>query len=153
MADRKPRLPATAEERATELAARKRVAALVSGGLHFKIKREGAQVQGQRGSGSAKLVALITSKSFTPEVTLDLRGLPAVQPRDAIAGFVNMHHRRGVKRMLIAFDPASGEADAPGGLDAIIAGLTLGPAAALVRAFASARENLGGNAALAVLLI
>jgi len=153
MPDRKPRLPASPEERANEVAARKRVAALVSGGLHFKIKREGNTVQGQRGSGSAKLVALITSKNFTPEVTLDLRGLPDVVPRDAIAGFVNMHHRRGVKRMLIAFDPSSGEADAKGGLDAIITGLTMGPAAALVRAFASARENLGGNAALTVLLI
>ncbi len=153
MPDRKPRLPATAEERANEVAARKRVAALVSGGLHFKIKREGNTVQGQRGSGSAKLVALITSKTFTPEVTLDLRGLPNVIPRDAIAAFVNMHHRRGVKRLLIAFDLSSDEAGAQGGLDTMITALTLGPAAALVRAFASARENLGGNAAFAVLLI
>jgi DNA-nicking Smr family endonuclease len=146
-------LPASAEERTRELAARKRVAALVSGGLHFKIKRDGGRIQGQRGTGSAKLIARLTSKGFSPEVTLDLRGLPTVNARDAIASFVSVHHRRGVKQMSIAFDLPSGEADADTALDLIVAALTLGPAAALVRAFSSARESLGGNAALTVLLI
>jgi DNA-nicking Smr family endonuclease len=144
---------ASAEERTRELAARKRVAALVSGGLHFKIKREGGRIQGQRGASSAKLVARLTSKGFSPEVTLDLRGQPTVNARDAIAGFVSVHHRRGVQQMSIVFDPPSGEADADSALEMIVAALTLGPAAALVRAFSSARESLGGNTALAVLLI
>ncbi len=153
MADRKPRQPANPEERANELAARKRVAALVSGGVHFKIKREGGRVQGQRGSGSAKLLARITSKTFTPEVTLDLRGQPFAAARDAIAGFIKVHHRRGVQQLLITFDPPSEEAGAESALEAVIAGLTMGAASALVRAFASARDNLGGDTALAVLLI
>jgi DNA-nicking Smr family endonuclease len=151
----KPRpKPAPTEERTRELAARKRVAALVSGGLHFKLKRDGGQIHGQRGSGSAKLIARLTSKGFAPEVTLDLRGLSAtVNARDAISSFLSVHHRRGVKQLLIAFDPPSGEADAESALETVVAALTLGAAAALVRAFASARDNLGGNAALVVLLI
>jgi DNA-nicking Smr family endonuclease len=149
-----PRLPrANPEERTRELAARKRIVALVSGGLHFKIKREGGSIQGQRGTGSAKLIARLTSKSFSPEVTLDLRGQPSVTARDAIAGFLRVHHRRGVKQMVILFDPASGEADADSALEVIVSALTLGQAAALVRAFSTPRESLGGNAALAVLLI
>jgi DNA-nicking Smr family endonuclease len=156
-APRSPRVerpqPASAEERTRELAARKRVAALVSGGLHFKIKREDGRIQGQRGASSTKLVTRLTSKGFSPEVTLDLRGQPTVNARDAIAGFVSVHHRRGVQQMSIVFDPPSGEADADSALEMIVAALTLGPAAALVRAFSSARESLGGNTALAVLLI
>jgi DNA-nicking Smr family endonuclease len=149
-----PRPPRpSAEERTLELAARKRVAALVSGGLHFKIKREAGRIQGQRGAGSPKLAARLTSKGFAPEVTLDLRGLPSVNARDAIAGFVSVHHRRGVKQMSIVFDPPSGETDADSALEMIVAALTLGPAAALVRAFSNAHESLGGTTALAVLLI
>jgi DNA-nicking Smr family endonuclease len=144
---------ASAEERTRELAARKRVAALVSGGLHFHVKRDGSRIQAQRGAGSAKLMTRLTSKGFSPEVTLDLRGLPTVNARDAIASFVTVHHRRGVQQMSIVFDPPSGEADADSAFEIIVAALTLGPAAALVRAFSSARENLGGTSALVVLLI
>jgi DNA-nicking Smr family endonuclease len=150
----KPRTQrATPEDRARELAARKRVATLVSGGLHFKIKREGDRIQGQRGGSSPKVLARLTSKGFAPEVTLDLRGQPLSNARDAIAGFVSVHHRRGVKQMSIVFDPLPAEGDDADALEKLVAALTLGPVAALVRAFSSARENLGGNAALAVLLI
>jgi DNA-nicking Smr family endonuclease len=82
-----------------------------------------------------------------------LRGQPTADAREAIARFVSVHHRRGVQQLSIAFDPASGEAHGVSALETIVAALTLGPAAALVRAFSSARENLGGNAALLVLLI
>jgi hypothetical protein len=144
---------ASPEERTRELAARKRVAALVSGGLHFKIKRDGDRIQGQRGAGSAKLMARLTSKSFTPEVTLDLRGQPIVNARDAIAGFVSVHHRRGVKQLSIVFDPPSADADAESELEMIVAALTLGPVAALVRAFSTASQSVDRNPALSVLLI
>lgn len=156
MADRptQPRRQrATPEERANELAARKRVAALVSGGLHFKIKREGDRVQGQRVASASKLIARLTSKSFSPEVTLDLRGQPHATFRDAIAGFVGVHHRRGVQQISILFDPSAAEGETASALEALIDGLTMGAAAPLIRAFASARETRGVEAALAVLLI
>jgi DNA-nicking Smr family endonuclease len=144
---------AAPEDRERELAARKRVAALSSGGLHFKVKREGDRIQGQRGNSSAKALARLTSKSFSPEVTLDLRGQPLANARDAIAGFASVHHRRGVKQMAILFDPAAAEGGAEDALDQLARALTLGPVAPLVRAFSSARESSAANAALVVLLI
>lgn len=149
-----PRLPGRGapEDRARELAARKRVAGLVSGGLHFKIKREASRIQGQRGAGTAKLAARLASKGFAPEVTLDLRAKPADDAGEAIATFVRAHHRRGVRQLSISFDPTPGE-DPDSMLEAIIAALTRGPVAELVRGFSSAHESLGGDAVLTVLLI
>lgn len=149
-----PRLPSRAdpEERARELAARKRVAGLVSGGLHFKIKREGARIVGQRGAGTPKLAARLASKGFAAEVTLDLRAQPADHAGEAIAAFVRAHHRRGVRQLSISFEPTPGdEPDAM--LDAVVAALTRGPVAELVRGFSSAHASLGGDGVLTVLLI
>lgn len=148
--------PSTATARSVEAAARKRFAGLVAGGLHFKIKQEAGRIQGQRGAGSSKLAARVAGKGFTPEVTLDLRGKPFSEARDAIAQFVSAQHGRGVKQMSIMFDAAlageeGSEADSP--VAAIIKALTLGASAALVRAFSTAHESRGGNSALAVLLI
>jgi DNA-nicking Smr family endonuclease len=150
-----PRLPSRAdpEKRALELAARKRVAALLSGGVHFKIREDAGRIHGERGSGSAKLAARVGSKHFSPEVTLDLRARPAAEAEEAIANFVRMHHRRGVRQLSIVFDPVPGAEGAASALEPIVAALTRGQSAALVRAFSSAHESLGGAATLAVLLI
>ena len=148
-----PGQPVTAEARGIEAAARKRVAGLVAGGLHFKIKREPGRIQGQRGAGSSKLAARVAGKGFAPETSLDVREKPADEARDAIANFVSAQHRRGVKQLSIVFGaaPAGDEADSV--LEAIVKALTLGASAALVRAFSTAHETRGGNSALAVLLI
>jgi DNA-nicking Smr family endonuclease len=150
-----PRLPSRAdpEKRALELAARKRVAALISGGVHFKIRRDAGRIHGERGAGSAKLAARVGSKHFSPEVTLDLRARPAAHTEEAVANFVRTHHRRGVQQLSILFDPAPDADEAASALEAIVAALTHGQSAALVRAFSSGHESLGGAAALAVLLI
>lgn len=150
-----PRLPSRAdpESRALELAARKRVAALLSGGVHFKVREDAGRIHGERGPGSAKLAARVGSKHFRPEVTLDLRTRPAADAGEAIASFVRAHHRRGVRQLWIVFDRVPGADDAGSAVDAIVAALTHGQSAALVRAFASAHESLGGAGTLAVLLI
>jgi hypothetical protein len=150
-----PRLPSRAEpeKRALELAARKRVAALISGGVHFKIRRDAGRIHGERGAGSAKLAARVGSKHFCPEVTLDLRARPPAYTEEAIANFVRAHHRRGVRQLSIVFDPVPGADDAASAVEAIVAALTHGQSAALVRAFSSAHESLGGAPTLAVLLI
>jgi len=145
--------PATAEARGIEAAARKRVAGLVAGGLHFKIQREAGRVQGQRGAGSSKLAARVAGKGFAPEVTLDLREKPATEANHAIANFLSAQHRRGVKQMSIVFDPAPVGDEADSALEAVVKALTLGASAALVRAFSTAHESRGANGALAVLLI
>lgn len=143
---------ASAEARERELAARKRVAALVSGGLHFTIKRQGDRVQAARVNGAAKLLARLSSKTFAPEQTLDLRGRSVSEMDDAVAVFLPVVHRRGVKQVLIPF---SGETDEPREQReaGAIAALTRSSAAPLVRAFSSPHEIHGGTAALAVLLI
>lgn len=150
--DRK-RQSSNPEDRARELAARKRVAALVSGGLHVKMKREGNQVQGTRGSSPAKLIARLTAKNFFPEVTLDVRGQAAAEIRERIAAFITSHHRRGVQQMLIVFDPSTGAEDAENPLEIVLSAVTVGAAAALVRAFSTPRDGSRFEASLALLLI
>ena len=145
--------PITAEARRIEAAARKRVAGLVAGGLHFKIQRAAGRIIGQRGAGTAKLAARVAGKGFAPEVTLDLREKPAAEAPDTIASFLSAQHRRGVKQMSILFEAAAVGGEADSALEAGIKALTLGASAALVRAFSTPHESRGANNALAVLLI
>jgi DNA-nicking Smr family endonuclease len=145
--------PVSAEARGIETAARKRVAGLIAGGLHFTIKREPGRLHGQRGAGSSKLSARVAGKGFAPEVTLDLREKPAAEARDAVANFVSAQHRRGVKQLSIVFEPPPAGDEPDSAVEAIVKALTLGASAALVRAFSTAHESRGGNTALAVLLI
>lgn len=149
------RAPRTSpEERARELEARKRVAALVSGGIGFKLKREGNHVQGTRGASSAKLCARLSSKTYAPELRLDVRTQAGVEVRDSIASYLRLVHRRGVRQLLVIIDDGtSPEQDREQRLQDAIAALTQGAAAPLVRAFTTAHESLGGTQALAVLLI
>jgi DNA-nicking Smr family endonuclease len=145
---------ASPEDRARELEARKRVAALVSGGVHFKLKRDGEHVQATRGSAPAKLSARLTSKLFAPELTLDVRTQSGVEVRDSIAGYLRLVHRRGVRQLLITVDDGTAPVEArEQRLDDVITALTQGSSAPLVRAFSTAHENLGGTRGLAVLLI
>ncbi|HKP63126.1 MAG TPA: hypothetical protein VJV78_40595 [Polyangiales bacterium] len=149
-----PRAPRVdSEKRAREIEARKRVAALVSGGLHFKIKRHDGQIHGQRGTGSTKLAARLASKNFSSEVTLDLRAQPAVDVGAAIASFVRAHHRRGVRQLSIVFSPLPNENPEEAAIELVVAALITSAAAPLVRAFSSVHPSLGGNTTLAVLLI
>jgi DNA-nicking Smr family endonuclease len=142
------------EARARELEARKRVAALVSGGLHFKLKREADHVQATRGTAPAKLCARLASKIYAPELTFDVRTLAGADMRDSLAGYLRLVHRRGVRQLLITLDDGTASAqDREQRLQDVIVALTQGAAAPLVRAFSTAHENLGGIHGLAVLLI
>jgi DNA-nicking Smr family endonuclease len=150
-----PGLPdARAVARAEETAARKRVAALVSGGLHFKVKCEGEHVQAARGSSQAKLFARLVSKTYAPELTLDLTAQPDADVADSIAGFLRLVHRRGVRQIVITLhDGTAPEQVREHRRQSVIAALTQGAASPLVRAFSSAHERLGGTGSLVVLLI
>jgi DNA-nicking Smr family endonuclease len=144
----------TDEERAAEIAARKRIAALVSGGVHFKVKLEDDYVEGYRSEGSTKLLGRLAGKAFTPESTLDLHGQRTAQASDLVASFVRSHHRRGARQLLIIVGKGLHSQDGVGVLmPAVADALTQGLAAPLVRAFSSAHPNLGGRGAIAVLLI
>lgn len=141
-------------DREEEAAARKRLAALVAGGIHFKVKVEDGFVTGQRLEVQAKQTQKLSGKSFAADITLDLHGERAARVSDLVAGFVRTHHRRGVKQILIIVGKGLHSEDGQGVLlDALIDALTNGGAAPLVRAFASAHSNLGGSGAVAVLLV
>lgn len=144
----------TQDERDAEAAARKRLAALVSGGVHFKVKREDEFVEAWRSEGSSKTVAKLSGKGFTPEATLDLHGERSARVSDVVATFVRTHHRRGARHLLIIVGKGLHSEDGVGVLlPALIEALTHGLAAPLVRGFASANAVHGGTGAVAVLLI
>ena len=141
-------------DREEEAAARKRLAALVAGGIHFKVKVEDGYVIGHRSEVQAKEVQKLGGKSFAPDVKLDLHGERAARVSDVVATFVRTHHRRGVKQMLIIVGKGLHSEDGQGVLlDALIDALTNGGAAPLIRSFASAHSNLGGTGAVAVMLV
>jgi DNA-nicking Smr family endonuclease len=145
---------ASQEDRAEELAARKRLAALVSGGVHFKIKREDEFVQAYRSEASSKVVAKLSGKGFSPEATLDLHGERAARVSDNVAAFVRLHHRRGARHLLIIVGKGLHSEDGNGVLlPALVDALTQGLCAPLVRGFATAHASLGGTGAVAVLLV
>jgi DNA-nicking Smr family endonuclease len=144
---------ASAQDRAEELSARARLAALVSEGVRFKIRREDDYVEGLRADTSAKLLDRLRGKGFTPEASLDLHGLRVNQVGPAIERFVRNHQRRGARHVLLIVGKGLHSEDGvsmlgPAAIDALSSGL----AAPWVVAFASAHAVHGGNGALAVLL-
>ena len=141
-------------DREEEAAARKRLAALVSGGIHFKVKTEDGYVQGQRREVQPKLVLKLSGKGFAPDATLDLHGEVTARVSDLVSNFARTHHRRGAKHLLIIVGKGLHSEDGQGVLlPALIDALTQGGAAPLVRCFASAHANLGGSGAVAVMLM
>lgn len=141
-------------DREEEAAARKRLAALVSGGIHFKVKTEDGYVLGYRSEVQPKVAQKLSGKSFAVDATLDLHGEVTARVSDVVATFVRSHHRRGAKQLLIIVGKGLHSEDGQGVLlDALIDALTHGGAAPLVRCFASAHANLGGSGAVAVMLV
>jgi DNA-nicking Smr family endonuclease len=141
------------DERAQEAAARARLAALVSGGVRFKVLREDDYVQGYRSDASPKLVTRISGKGFAPDATLDLHGQRASQVKDLVASFARAHHRKGARQLLVIAGKGLHSADGVCVLrDVLIDALTQGAAAPIVMAFATAHASHGGTGAVAVLL-
>jgi DNA-nicking Smr family endonuclease len=141
------------QARAEELAARTRLAALVSDGVRFKIRREDDYVEGLRADASPKLLARIQGKGFSPEARLDLHGLRANQVAPAIERFVRMHQRRGARNVLLIVGKGLHSEDgtsvlAPAAIEAITHGLP----SPWVVAFCTAHTVHGGVGALAVVL-
>lgn len=144
---------AGAQDRADELSARNRLAALVSEGVRFKIRREDDYVEGLRADTSAKLLDRLRGKGFAPEASLDLHGLRVSQVGPALERFVRNHQRRGARHVLVIVgkglhSEAGVSMLGPAAIDALSSGL----AAPWVVAFVSAHAVHGGNGALAVLL-
>jgi DNA-nicking Smr family endonuclease len=144
---------AVEEDRAQEAAARARLAALVAGGVRFKVIREDDYVSGYRTDASPRLLARLSGKGFAPDATLDLHGQRAAQVQDLVASFARAHHRKGARQLLMIAGKGLHSADGVGVLrDALVEALTQGAAAPIVTAFATAHASRGGTGAIAVLL-
>jgi DNA-nicking Smr family endonuclease len=144
----------TESDRSEELAARKRLAELVSGGVHFKVRREDEYVTAYRIEGSRKLVDRLGGQGFAAEATLDLHGERTARVGELVSSFVRGHHRRGARHLLIIVGKGLHSEDGTGVLlPAVIDALTQGLCAPLVRGFATAHQRHGGTGAIAVLLV
>lgn len=142
------------EERVAEAAARKRLAQLVSGGVHFKVQRDDDHVRAFRNDSARKLVDRLGGQGFQSEASLDLHGERTARISDLVSAFVRGHHRRGARHLLIIVGKGLHSEDGQGVLlGSVIEALTQGLAAPLVRGFATAHQRLGGTGAVAVLLI
>lgn len=144
---------AATRERADELAARTRLAALVSEGVRFKLRREDDYVEGLRADTSPKLLTRLAGKGFAPEATLDLHGLRVSQVGPAIEKFVRTQQRRGARNVLLIVGKGLHSEDGVSALaPAAVEALTQGLGAPWVIAFSTAHAVHGGGGALAVLL-
>lgn len=144
---------ASSRDRADELAARTRLAALVSEGVRFKIRREDDYVEGLRADTSPKLLSRLQGKGFAPEATLDLHGLRVNQVGPALEKFARSQQRRGARNVLLIVGKGLHSEDGMSALaPAAIEALTQGLAAPWVIAFSTAHAVHGGAGALAVLL-
>jgi DNA-nicking Smr family endonuclease len=144
----------TEQDREEELEARKRLAALVSGGVHFKVHREDQYIEGYRSESSRRVVEKLGGRGFAPEAKLDLHGERAARASERIASFVRSHHRRGARHLLIIVGKGLHSEDGIGVMSSVlIEALTQGLCAPLVRCFVTAHADHGGTGAVAVLLI
>lgn len=143
----------SAAVRSEEFAARSRLAALVSEGVRFKIRREEDYVEGLRAGASPKIVPRLAGRGFSPEATLDLHGVHGPQVDAAIERFIRSHQRRGARNLLLIVGKGlHSEAGVSVVAPAAIEALSHGLAAPWVIAFCTAHAVHGGNGALAVLL-
>ncbi len=146
-----PPAPPAPEQREGERAARARLAALVSEGLRFEVRREDDWQAGVRAGAPRGTLERLADATPAREATLDLHGAREAEVEARVARFVRDAARRGVRRVRIIHGKGL-HSDRGGPVlgDAVIGALTKGAAAARVIAFVTAPSELGGSGALLV---
>jgi DNA-nicking Smr family endonuclease len=131
--------------------ARARLAALVSGGLRFEVRREDDWIAGLREDAPRGTLEALSGAKVMPEARLDLHGKRAADVDQAVTRFVREKHRAGLRRVLIVHGKGL-HSDAGGPVlgEQVIESLTKGGAASLTLAFVTAPDGLGGAGALLV---
>lgn len=151
------KLPAAADAaplvREADRDARARLAALVSGGLRFELRREDGWVAGLREDAPRGTLEALSGAKVLPEARIDLHGKRSLDVDQALTKFVREKHRVGLRRLLIVHGKGI-HSDAAGPVlgDAVIEALTRGGPASRVIAFVTASATLGGSGALIVQL-
>lgn len=146
-----PRAPAVREE---DRAARARLASLVSGGIHFEVRREDDWQAGIRPNAARGTLEELSGATPGREATLDLHGARAADVETRVTKFVTQSHKHGLRRVRIVHGKGL-HSDAAGPVlgDAVIEALTHGAAATRVLAFVTAPAAEGGSGALLVELV
>ncbi len=142
--------PISAAERDRDAVARRRLGALVAGGVRFDVSRdaEGAVEGVRRGDKRAALDRLYAA---TPERTLDLHGARASDVEARVTRWVREQARAGVRRVRIVHGKGLHSAGGVGVLgDEVVRVLVEGAAAPVTIAFVTAPDAQGGTGALLV---
>jgi DNA-nicking Smr family endonuclease len=147
-----PPAPAAPETREADRAARARLAALVSGGVHFEIRREDDWVAGVRRDTPRGVLDRLASAE--PSAAIDLHGARASDVDASIAKFLRQSQKRGVQRVRVVHGKGlHSDAGGPVLREAVVDAITKGVAAAQVVAFVTAPEAQGGSGALLIELV
>lgn len=149
-----PPAPPAPKEREGDRAARARLAALVSGGLHFEVRREEDWQAGVRHDAPRGTLELLAEATPPNDASLDLHGVRAADVEARVSKFVRQVHKHGVRRVRIVHGKGL-HSDPVGPVlgDAVIDALTKGLAASMVLAFVTAPASQGGSGALLVELV
>jgi DNA-nicking Smr family endonuclease len=142
------------EVREADREARARLAALVSGGLRFEVRREDEWTAGLREDAPRGTLEALAGAKVMPEGRVDLHGKRAADVDQVLTRFVREKHRAGMRRLLVVHGKGL-HSDAGGPVlgDAVIESLTRGGPASLVIAFVTAPPGLGGSGALVLELV
>lgn len=133
---------------------RKRLGALVGGGVRFTVVDDGVSSEALREGVSRRELRRLRSPNFRAEATLDLHGELRAAVELKVNRFVREHQRRGCRYLLVIHGKGLHSENGEGVLgEAVLAALTGGGAAPLVRAATHAHEQLGGRGATAVALM
>ena len=146
-----PPAPPAAETREEDRVARARLAALVSGGLHYEIRRDDEWLAGVRRDAPRGTLETLSGATPSDDASLDLHGARAGDVEPRVLKFVRQAQRRGLRRVRVVHGKGL-HSDAAGPVlgDALIEALTRGSAASIVLAFVTAPASQGGSGALLV---
>ncbi len=126
---------------------------LVEGGSRFEVSDDGRRVEGRRVDVPADWLRKVRRGLLPIDARIDLHGLRAAEAKSAMEDFLKATRERGERCVLVVH--GKGE-HSPGGLGVlrgeIAAWLSQGSSSTHVAAFASARDEDGGEGAVYVLL-
>jgi len=139
-----------ARAEAAEEDARRRLDALVGGGVHFDLIRHGdGGIEGRRRGAPDRTCRMLAMGELAPSATLDLHGYLQAEVESAVRTFVRGSHKAGRQTLRIVHGKGNHSEGGKGVLRAaVVKALTNGGAAPAVEAFASAPDRFGGEGAL-----
>lgn len=131
-------------------AARARLAALVAGGLRWRLDREeDGRLSGLRGDCDAAALDALRGGRATPEDELDLHGLRGDEAAAEVVRWVRARQREGARVVRVVTGKGLHSETGVGVLqDRVVSELTDGGAAPFVLAFCTADSRGGGRGAL-----